>query len=129
MYRLPLLPPSRLAAFLNTSEFSAREEPTWKVGISRADRGYFQVILGVKWERSFCLKGEGKVGLTSISEKRNLIHLRPAQTRCRRLICLNKSLFSRSIWAQSLYSIKGSMQIHIIGNVTLFVLFFSGCTQ
>ena len=28
LYRFALLPPSRLAAFLNTSEFSARETPT-----------------------------------------------------------------------------------------------------
>ena len=54
MYRLPLLPPSRLAAFLNTSEFSARElhqlKRTLEVGIFKGQKRAFQVILGFNGE-------------------------------------------------------------------------------
>ena len=67
------------------------------------------------WEfsgKGFCLKGEGKVGVSSISDKGNLIHLRPAQIRYCSFRCVIKLSLSRSVWAKA--SLCKFMQVHIL---------------
>ena len=41
--------------------------------------------IGLELEKVFCLRGEGQVGLCSISDKGNLIQLKPAQLQSQKL--------------------------------------------
>ena len=90
LYRLALLPPSRLAAFLNTGSFLTASTyykqmqsngEYWK---GKGRLGWYQAVL--ESGKGDCLKGEGDSERFSIiCHKRNPVQLWPAQKRYCRL--------------------------------------------